>query len=399
MDPLPPLLGLLVQGPQHGYQIKARIEREFGPFWRLDYAQLYRTLARAAAMGAATVRTEPGVRGPARKRYALTTAGRRRFEAWLQTPPAGLEEILVRLRLAHGAGLLTEDLQGRLREALAAKQLDRERDYRRARASGDAAGLVLAETARRCAAAVADAVQNCTTVPGESVACPGPVIIGSDDPLLTRLAAASGLLLETRGSYGGLWALSRGEADVAGLHLRDPDTREYNLPFVRRLLPEEDLLLVNVAWRETGLLLPAANPRRIRSVKDLAQRGLRLVNRQPAAGTRLLLYLQLRAAAVDPRRLCGWNDTRASHAAVAAAIRSGAADVGPGLRATAESSGLEFLPLARERYDLVVRRRFFDSRAAEPLHRALAARSLRRAAAGLAGYDLSASGKVVCASH
>jgi molybdate-binding protein/DNA-binding PadR family transcriptional regulator len=365
MNPLPAVLGLLAPGARYGYELKAQIDRELAPFWRLDYAQLYRTLARAAAAGAARVREERSARGPARKRYALTSAGRRAFESWLHAPSPAADEILVKAYLARGAGKLDRELGARLDEALAAE--------RAARRRAEAAAAALAVRAPAS----------------------GPPIVGSDDPLLARLSEAAGLALETRGSYGGLWALSRGDTDVAAVHLRDPDTREYNAPFIRRLLPEDDVLLVNLAWRETGLLLAPGNPRRIRRLTDLCRPGVRLVNRQPAAGTRLLLLLELRAAGIDAHALAGWDDVLPTHAAVAEAVRGGAADVGPGLRAVADANGLAFLPLARERYDLAVRRRFFDSAAAEPLRRALAARALRRAAAGLGGYDLGDSGRVI----
>lgn len=395
MNPLPPLLGLLARGPQHGYQLKVRIDRELAPFWRLDYAQLYRALRRAAAQGAAKVRTEPSAQGPTRKRYTLTGAGRRQFAAWLHSPVKDLEEILVRLRLAHAAGAWDYALQTHLRTAFAGEHAACRARYQRACAGDDPAERVLAETAWHRAETLEHALQTCvmSVVPSTP---PALTVIGSDDPLLARLGRSAGFLIDVRGSYGGLWALSRNEARVAALHLRDPDTQEYNVSFIRRLLPENDVLLINLAWRETGLLLPAGNPRRIRCIKDLARRGLRLANRQPTAGTRLLLRLQLRAAAIDPQRLRGWNDAQPSHAAVAEAVRDGAADVGPGLRATAESYGLDFLPLVCERFDLVVQRAFFESRAADRLRRALSSRRLQHDAAGLAGYDFSDSGQVIC---
>jgi len=395
MNPLPAVLGLLAPGARYGYQLKAQIDRELAPFWRLDYAQLYRTLARAAQSGAARVREERSANGPVRKRYTLSAAGARAFEAWLHAPSTAAEEILVKLHLAYGAGKLTAALRTRLREALAAEGSARREAHERASAGGAAGPAVLAEAAWRRAEAAAAALEACAPAGRRRNDAAAAPIVGSDDPLLARLSEAAGLVLETRGSYGGLWALSRGDTDVAAVHLRDPDTHEYNAPFIRRLLPEDDVLLINLAWRDTGLLLPPGNPRRIRRLADLARPGVRLINRQPAAGTRLLLLLELRAAGIDAHALRGWDDELPSHAAVADAVRSGAADVGPGLRAVAEARGLEFLPLARERYDLAVRRRFFDSVAAEPLHRALGARALRRAATGLAGYDLGDSGRVL----
>ncbi len=128
------------------------------------------------------------------------------------------------------------------------------------------------------------------------------------------------------------------------------------LPFVKHLLPEDDLVLVNLAIRENGLIVARGNPKNIRSVRDLTRADIRLINRARGTGTRLLLYAKLRAARIDPRTIDGWDHVGASHDAVAAAIATGAADAGPGLRASAVAWNLDFIPLGDERYDLVIPR-------------------------------------------
>jgi putative molybdopterin biosynthesis protein len=225
---------------------------------------------------------------------------------------------------------------------------------------------------------------------------PGPVVItGSDDPLLARLAQFTHISTHAIGSLDGLLALAQHEADVAGVHLLDAETGEYNVPFVKHLLPEDAIVLVNLAFRENGLMLAPGNPRNIRGLSDLAQRDLRFINRQRGAGTRLLLYARLRAAGIDPRSLKDWERAAATHDAVAGAIATGVADVGPGLRAVACTWGLDFIPLGEERYDLVIPCAAFDSPRLRPLLDALNSQEFRRLATEFQGYDLTRTGQVV----
>ncbi|MDE3089402.1 MAG: substrate-binding domain-containing protein, partial [Chloroflexota bacterium] len=197
------------------------------------------------------------------------------------------------------------------------------------------------------------------------------------------------------GSLGGLLALAQHQADVAGIHLRDAETGEYNTPFVKHLLPEDEIILVNLAYRENGLMLARGNPQNIRGVRDLTRRGIRFINRPRGTGTRLLLYSKLRAARINPHSLRDWERTVTTHDAVAAAILTGAADVGPGLRAVAVEGGLDFIPLGEERYDLAIPQVDFESPRLQPLLTALHSAEFRRAAASFQGYDLAHSGRVV----
>ena len=224
-------------------------------------------------------------------------------------------------------------------------------------------------------------------------------IAGSDDPLLGWLAREAGLQAQFVGSYGGLWALQRDEADAASLHLFDAEANEYNAPFLRHLLPESDWVLVNLAWRDNGLIVARGNPRGVRAAGDLVRGDLRFVNRQRDAGTRVLLTHALRAAAIDPAAVPGWDHPVATHEAVAQAIVHGRADVGPGLRAMATAWDLDFVPLAQERYDIALPREVLDSAACRRLLGVLRGRTLRREAGRFAGYDLRDCGQIVGAAR
>lgn len=405
MSPLYPLLGLLTQGERHGYDLKRTIDREFAPYWRLDFAQLYRSLARLARAGWVKVRVEPGVGGPKRKVYALTPPGRRAFEAWLAEPAAEAAGFFVRIRLAALCGAPARGLVTARRRSLEEAHGAQMQAHRAALAAGDPGRLILTDAARRELEAALAALDVCeAVVPQEAGAAGAPApgrvrITGSDDPLLARLARLARASTHTVGSLGGLFALAQGQADVAGIHLLDAESGEYNLPFVKHFLPEEPVLLVNLARRENGLLLAPGNPRRIRGVRDLGRRGARLINRARGTGTRLLLYSKLRAARLDPHSLPGWESAAATHDAVAAAVAAGVADVGPGLRAVAAAWGLDFIPLGEERYDLVIPRARFESKRLRPLLAALHGAEFRKAARGFEGYDLSNSGRVLARVH
>lgn len=392
MSPTHGLLGLLLRGAAHGYELKRTIDQEFAPFWQIDFAQLYRSLAKMTRAGWVRVHIASGGQGPVRKVYALTPRGRAEFSHWLAQPAADHNEFLVKLgfstSLGHPADALITAEQARLEDERAAQN-----DSPNPAASDLTLQRLLAHSARR----LTDA-EFASLDAARDLFRPALRISGSDDPLLTQLAASALANRRVVGSIGGLLALARHEADIAGAHLLDVETGEYNLPFVKHLLPEEDVLLVNLTVRENGLMVALGNPKNIRGVRDLTRRGVRLMNRPRGTGTRLLLYSKLRASHVDPRTLRDWERTADTHDAVAAAIIGGAADVGPGLRATAAAWGLDFIPLGDERYDLIIPRAVYESRRAEPLLDRLHAASLRAASAAFVGYDFTRTGKIVARS-
>jgi putative molybdopterin biosynthesis protein len=201
------------------------------------------------------------------------------------------------------------------------------------------------------------------------------------------------LSLEFRGSLAGLMALAQGQADVAGAHLQSERGDEYNVEHVRHILPGLPVVLVTLARREVGLIVAAGNPKGIRGIEDVARPGVRLVNRQRGSGTRILLDARLRESGIAPQTVQGYDDEETTHLAVATAVAEGRADVGLGIRAAAESLGLDFLPLLRERYDLVIPARFRDARPIQRLLDILTSPSFRDVVTTLGGYDLSETGR------
>ncbi len=197
------------------------------------------------------------------------------------------------------------------------------------------------------------------------------------------------------GSLGGLIALAEQRANVAGVHLWDEQTDGYNLPYIVRVLPGRALVVLTLAHRDLGLILAAGNPAGIQGIADLIQPGLRFVNRQPGSGTRVWLEAQLRTHGIDPGVLPGYERAEATHLAVASAVAAGQADFGVGLFAAAAGLGLDFIPLTRERYDLVIPAENWDQPPFLALRMAVQSTRLARSVAELGGYDTGAAGTVV----
>jgi molybdopterin molybdotransferase/putative molybdopterin biosynthesis protein len=192
-----------------------------------------------------------------------------------------------------------------------------------------------------------------------------------------------------------LQALSRGHAHLAGAHLLDEASGEFNVPFVRALFPGRRMLVVTLAAWEEGFAVARGNPLRIRHAADLARPAVRLVNRAFGAGARRLLDRLLVRAGVPATAIQGYERTVRGHLDVAHAVASGTADVGIVPRAVARAQGLDFVPLSRERFDLVLPFELAeDHRVARTLD-TLGSRSFRRELAALGGYDAARSGRVV----
>jgi putative molybdopterin biosynthesis protein len=215
--------------------------------------------------------------------------------------------------------------------------------------------------------------------------------------LLAQAVAADGrrLLVSNVGSQGGLLALSRRQAHFAGSHLFDPKTAEYNVPFLKVYLPGIPVRVIALLWREQGLLVPAGNPLELRSLQDLTRREVRYINRQRGAGTRVLLDYHLATLGIDGGQIQGYEHEEYTHLAVAASVAGGRADAGLGIAAAAEALGLDFVPLFRERYDLVVPLEHADGELLSPVFQALGKPEYRHAVANLRGYDAADMGAVV----
>lgn len=197
------------------------------------------------------------------------------------------------------------------------------------------------------------------------------------------------------GSQAGLVALRRGEAHLAGSHLFDPPTREYNLPFIDQYLAGTPVAVVGLVLRQQGLLVAQGNPKAIRSLEDLARPEVRFINRQRGAGTRVMLDYQLDRLGIAAEQVEGYAQEEYTHLAVAAAVSSGRADCGLGIAAAAQALGIEFIPLFQERYDLVIPLIHYESDLLAPLLRVLKEPDFRNTIDDLAGYDTSIMGKVV----
>ena len=197
------------------------------------------------------------------------------------------------------------------------------------------------------------------------------------------------------GSLGGLLALQRGETHIAGTHLLDPDTGDYNIPEIRRVIPQIPVILLHLAQREQGILVARGNPKAIRTLQDLTRGGIRFVNRQPGSGTRVLLDYELKKLSIDGATIAGYEREEFTHMAVGVAVASGLADAGLGVRAAAQALTLEFIPIASEQYDLLIERRFFESIRGEELLATIRSESFKSAVNALGGYDTAKVGVVL----
>jgi putative molybdopterin biosynthesis protein len=226
------------------------------------------------------------------------------------------------------------------------------------------------------------------------------VAIGSHDPILDLAASTlrstdPGVTLASGnvGSMGGLIALRDGLCHLAGSHLLDPGTGAYTLPYVDQILVDREIAVVRLVHREQGLLVASGNPLGMSGLVDLARPGLRYVNRQRGAGTRVLLDYELGRARIEPTTVTGYTREEPTHLAVAAAIASGRADCGLGVKAAARAFGLDFIPVAREPYDLVLEQETFGHDLLAPLWRLLETAEFRAAVEQLGGYDTGEMGR------
>jgi putative molybdopterin biosynthesis protein len=204
------------------------------------------------------------------------------------------------------------------------------------------------------------------------------------------------------GSQGGLVALRRGNAHLAGSHLLDPDTGEYNISYIRQYLPGVPVKVITLVGREQGLLVKKGNPKDVKSLNDLSgleakpePERISFVNRQRGAGTRVLLDYHLNLLGIAPDSIIGYNQEEYTHLGVAAAVASGRADCGMGIAAAAKALELDFVPLYKERYDLIILKEYAASDLLDPLFSVLASSAFQAAVASLPGYDVSGMGNVI----
>ena len=224
--------------------------------------------------------------------------------------------------------------------------------------------------------------------------------IGSHDVTLDVLAqylATRGrrLVSANVGSQGGLVALRRKEAHLAGCHLLDPNTGEYNLASVRQYLSGEKMRIYGWVGREQGLMIARGNPKGISGLADLNRPDVTYINRQRGAGTRVLFDYHLVKLGIAPDQINGYESEEFTHLAVAAAIASGRADCGLGIPAAAQALKLDFIPLFHEQYDLIIPTEYAESELLEPLLIAMQNEAFQQQVAAMPGYDVNRMGKII----
>ena len=195
------------------------------------------------------------------------------------------------------------------------------------------------------------------------------------------------------GSLGGLFALARDEADIAGVHLWDEPTDSYNMPFVRRLLPGRRTVLLTLAYRSLGLITAPGNPLGLQGLADLARSEVRLVNRQAGSGTRVWLDAQLNGIGIAPESLLGYEREELTHLSVARAVEKGEASVGVGIFAAASAFGLGFVPLTQECYQLAMSETVRHSPAIRTLVKVIQSSRFKESVLAVGGYDTSETGQ------
>jgi len=198
--------------------------------------------------------------------------------------------------------------------------------------------------------------------------------IGSHDLAITWIAGhfeeivpGYELQLAFTGSLGGLRKLAEGEADLAGSHLWDQESKEYNSPYIHKLFPNQPMVLLTLAHRRLGLILPVGNPFGIRTLADLVNPNIQFINRQTGSGTRVWLDAQLQSLGIDPKEIKGAQNEKTTHTEVAQVIAEGGANAGIGLEASARQFGLDFIFLTRERYDLIFEQKNINKKEFETL--------------------------------
>jgi len=219
------------------------------------------------------------------------------------------------------------------------------------------------------------------------------LVTGSHDPALDVVSSLMserfpglGLSSANVGSLAGLVALGRGECHAAGCHLLDPESGEYNVAYVRRLLPERRVILFPLHFRQQGIMVGKGNPKGIHGIEDLARPDVTFVNRQRGSGTRVLLDWLLGRKGISPRQVNGYARELFTHTQVAVAVESGMADAGLGVLSAARALGLEFIPVAEERYDLAFLPETFGDERVRALVEVVRSDAFARALEAMGGY-------------
>lgn len=225
---------------------------------------------------------------------------------------------------------------------------------------------------------------------------------GSNDPVLDILQTCLKkshpefyIFSANTGSTEGLGSLDKGFTDIAWSHLLDPETGEYNIPYLDKLLPHVKAVVVNLFYRELGFLTVPGNPLHIRGFADLARPEVRFLNRQEGSGTRLLIDFHLKTLKIPPASVNGYQDDVYTHIETGLSVFSGEADTGVATKAVASLWNLEFIPIVKERFDMICGQSVFFQKGVQALVAELGGDAFRKRVEHLGSYDFSSSGKIL----
>ncbi|WP_027359272.1 molybdopterin biosynthesis protein [Desulforegula conservatrix] len=227
------------------------------------------------------------------------------------------------------------------------------------------------------------------------------VVIGSHDNTLDLLSdmlrAKSGFTLSSSnvGSMGGLTAIRKDSCHIAGSHLLNTETGEYNISCIKKYLPDTEVKVINLVIRQQGLIIKKGNPKNISGIADLARNDITFINRQAGAGTRVLLDYEIKRASIAPNSIKGYENEEYTHMAVAAAVMSGRADAGMGIRAAANALDLDFIPVTNEQYDLVIPEKYFNSNMIQSVLEIINSDEFKSEVMKLGGYDTDMTGRTI----
>jgi len=221
------------------------------------------------------------------------------------------------------------------------------------------------------------------------------VFIGSHDLTLDILSSQLKKVIKTSklmsshvGSLAGIMAIKKGEAHVAGIHLLDPETKEYNKSYIEKFLADEDVVLYPFLKRKQGWLLPEGNPFKIKSVTNICEQEAHFVNRQKGAGTRILFDLLLKDAGISAEQINGYDREMFSHLSVAVEVKGDQKAVGLGIYPAAKSMGLDFIPVADEHYDLLMTKEFFESEQGKTIIEVIQSAEFKARVEEIGGYSI-----------
>jgi len=241
-------------------------------------------------------------------------------------------------------------------------------------------------------------MQNSESVSQDSLFKTVPeIVVGSHDPLLEWALRESSLpmAMQATGSMEGLSRFASSEALICGMHVLDTESGEFNVPVIRNALPDHSVVAIEWAWREQGLVVAAGNPLQLTSLDDLISKKAVLIDRQSGAGSRILLDHLLEKSGIDKTQIKIADKPARTEIDVGLTITSGKADAGIAVASVARQLHLDFIPLTKERFDLVMRRYDYFEAPVQRLLEFTRTPAFAEKARELGGYDLSGAGKVV----